>query len=313
MTFRASRVAAVAIIVAVVAALSNCGKIAFAVVNVPAHAGWYERKANIPYGSDPRQRLDVYAPGGAFNRPVVVFWYGGIWIKGTREDYRFVGAALANAGYVAVLPDYRLYPQVRYPAFVEDGALAVKWAREHAAEIGGSPRALFIMGHSAGAHIAASLALDPRYLRKMGGDTSWLKGWIGLAGPYELERRIPLLEQIFPDPYTAADWQPLLLVREHAPPALILQGTDDYIVHVTDAVSLDRRMRSMNVPVECHVYDGVGHFEIISALSVPMRRDAPSLRDVTRFIERIVGADASVYLPCPGLVPARDMYRWTTG
>jgi acetyl esterase/lipase len=299
MHLRASRVIAVAIIAAAAASLANCGRIAYAVVNVPAHVGWYERKANIAYGNESRQTLDVYAPVGAFNRPIVVFWYGGIWIKGTKEDYRFVGAALANAGYVAVLPDYRLYPQVRYPTFVEDGALALRWAHEHAAEIGGSPRSLFLMGHSAGAHIAASLALDPRHLRKVGGDASWVRGWIGLAGPYELEKRIPLLDEIFREPYTSADWQPLLLVHEHTPPALLLQGTDDYIVRVKEAVHLDEKLRAAGVPVECHIYDEVGHFTLVSALSVPFRAEAPSLQDVSRFIDRIVGADESVYLPCP--------------
>jgi len=296
---RASRVVAIAIIAAAVAALSNCSRISYAVVNGPAHVGWYDRKANIAYGKESRQALDVYAPVGAFNRPIVVFWYGGIWTKGAKEDYRFVGAALANAGYVAVLPDYRLYPQVRYPTFVEDGALALKWAHEHAAEIGGSPRSLFLMGHSAGAHIAASLALDPRYLQNVGGSTSWVRGWIGLAGPYELEKRIPLLDEIFRAPYTSADWQPVLLAREHAPPALLLQGTDDYIVRVKEAVHLDQKLRAVDVPVECHIYDAVDHFKVVSALSVPFRGDAPSLQDVSRFIDRIVGADESVYLPCP--------------
>lgn len=296
---RLSRVVAIAIILVGVLSLANCGRIAYAVVNVPARVGWYDRKANIAYGREARQTLDVYAPVGAFNRPIVVFWYGGIWTQGTKEDYRFVGAALANAGYVAVLPDYRLFPQVRYPTFVEDGALALKWVHEHAAEIGGSPRSLFLMGHSAGAHIAASLALDTRYLRKVGGDTNWVRGWIGLAGPYELEKRIPLLDEIFPKPYTSKDWQPLLLVHEHAPPALLLQGRDDWIVRVKEAVHLDQKLRAVGVPVECHVYDAVDHFELVSALSVPFRSDAPSLQDVSRFINRIAGGDESVYLPCP--------------
>lgn len=109
------------------------------------------RCAGIPYGTDPRQSLDVYMPTpAATNRPIVVFWYGGMWIRGSKEQYRFVGAALANAGYVAILPDYRLFPQARFPDFIEDGARAVKWAHEHATELGGDPQALFLMGHSAG-------------------------------------------------------------------------------------------------------------------------------------------------------------------
>jgi acetyl esterase/lipase len=158
------------------ALLVNCGRLAYGVINVPAYVGSYERRADIRYGDLPRQSLDVYVPAGAWNRPTVVFWYGGMWTKGSKEQYRFVGAALANAGYVAILPDYRLYPSVRFPDFVDDGALALKWAREHAAELGGDPRSIFIMGHSAGAHLAALLALDERYLRNVGGDASWIRG-----------------------------------------------------------------------------------------------------------------------------------------
>lgn len=107
------RVTVIAIILAVPTLLVNCSRIAYGVMNAPASIGSYERHANIPYGDLRRQSLDVYVPDGAWNRPTVVFWYGGIWTKGTKEQYRFVGAALANAGYVAILPDYRLYPTAR--------------------------------------------------------------------------------------------------------------------------------------------------------------------------------------------------------
>lgn len=150
----------------------------------------------------------MYVPDGARNRPTVVFWYGGFWKNGSKEQYRFVGAALANAGYVAILPDYRLAPAVRFPEFVDDGALAVKWAREHASEMGGDPRSIFIMGHSAGGHLAAMLALDERYLKKVGGDASWIRGWISLSTPYELDLRVPVLHFLF-DAYLASKNIPL--------------------------------------------------------------------------------------------------------
>lgn len=307
-----------AIIATAIASLTNCARIAFAIVNVPSRVGWYDRHSNIRYGAEPRQSLDVYAPVGAFNRPVVVFWYGGIWTKGTKEQYRFVGAALANAGYVAILPDYRLYPQVHFPAFVEDGALAVKWAHEHAAEFGGSPRTLFIMGHSAGAHIAASVALDPRHLRKVGGDPAWVRGWIGVAGPYGIEPSIPFLRAIFPKPYTAADWQPMSLVKARAPPALILHGLNDGMVRPTEAVAFDGKLRAAGVPVECHIYPDVGHFDIVSAFSVALRGSANSLQDVTRFIERVMGLPGpggavTIYHPCPSLIPYRDSAQSSVG
>ena len=98
---------------------------------------------NIAYGADPQHRLDVYVPdqirdgsrpGGA---PLVVFWHGGRWSFGDKADYRFVGAALAELGYVAVLPNYRHYPQVKMPGFMDDAARAALWAAAHAGEFGG--------------------------------------------------------------------------------------------------------------------------------------------------------------------------------
>src|SRR5688572_24770878 len=192
---RPSRIAAVAILAVIILALTHVGGIAYAIINAPSYMGWYERRPDLRFGDEPRQVLDVYVPQsqGKDLRPVVIFWYGGMWLRGSKEQYRFVGAALANSGYVAVLPDYRLYPRARFPTFIEDGALAVKWVREHAHEFGGDPNAIFLMGHSAGAHTAALLALDGRYLQKVGGDSSWLRGWIGLSGPYALEMRVPIL------------------------------------------------------------------------------------------------------------------------
>jgi acetyl esterase/lipase len=305
---RPSRVAAIAIIATVVASIANCGRVAFGIVNAPSYIGRYDRHAGIHYGIDPRQSLDVYVPAGAANRPVVIFWYGGIWTKGTKEQYRFVGAALANSGYVAILPDYRLYPQVQFPRFIEDGASAVRWARAHAAQYGGDPHALFLMGHSAGAHIAASLALDARHLQRVGGDLSWIRGWIGLSGPYAFELRYPILRAVFPEPYVAADWQPVSLIKGLSPPALILHGTDDFLVPPREAVALDLKLRTAGVNVECHFYSETTHFDVVAAFSVPFRIEAPSLADVSRFIERTratpVGARvAGSSTPCPLLQP----------
>jgi acetyl esterase/lipase len=301
---RPSRFVAVAIIFAVPLLLVNCSHIVFAVVNAPSYIGPYERHADIRYGTEARQSLDVYVPRGAALRPVVVFWYGGVWSRGEKEQYRFVGAALANSGYVAVLPDYRLYPQARFPQFAEDGAAAVKWAREHASEFGGDPHAIFLMGHSAGAHIAATVALDGRYLRKLGGDTEWVRGWIGLSGPYALETSVPFLRDMFPAPFGPADWQLIALVHEKAPPALLLHGLEDYLVFAEEAVELDYRLQAAGVYVECRLYEEASHMDPVAAFSLPFRAEAPSLEDVTNFIDRTVAlrgaappSDAGA--PCP--------------
>lgn len=140
----------------------------------------------IAYGANPRQRLDVYAPKGAVkDAPVLVFFYGGGWSDGRRQDYRFAAQALASRGFVTIVPDYRLYPEVRYPLFLEDGALAVRWARDNAGRFGGDPNRLVLAGHSAGAYNAVELALDRAFLNAAGVDPKIVRGVAGLAGPYD--------------------------------------------------------------------------------------------------------------------------------
>ena len=140
------------------------------------------------FGSDPRQKLDVYVPAKAMagaRLPVVVFFYGGGWVAGERAEYGFAARAFAARGYVAIVPDYRLVPGVRFPAFIQDGALAVKWARDHAAEFGGDPGRIAVSGHSAGSYIAAMLALDRHYLSDVGVDPRIIRAAALLSGPYD--------------------------------------------------------------------------------------------------------------------------------
>jgi acetyl esterase/lipase len=116
---------------------------------------------------------------------VAVFFYGGSWDSGRRQDYAWVGRALAAQGFLTIVPDYRLYPAVRYPGFVEDGALAVRWAADHARALGGDPGRIVLIGHSAGAYIAAMLALDDRWLEAAGVDPKAVRAFAGLSGPYD--------------------------------------------------------------------------------------------------------------------------------
>ncbi len=302
-----SRVAVLVIIFAGAAALSNCTRILFATLNAPSYIGDYRQHVDIPYGTGARQKLDIYVPLEAKHRPIVIFWYGGTWVKGAKEWYRFVGASLAESGYVAVLPDYHLYPQARFPGFIRDGAQAVKWIREHAAELGGDPDAIFLMGHSAGAHIAATLALDQQYLRAVGGDSKWVRGWISLSAPYALESRFGnhlYLRGIFREASVPTDWELIALAAARSPPALLIHGTRD--IYPGDALAMSAKLRSLGSYVECHIYDGVSHMDTVSAFSLPLRFEAPSLRDVQSFIDRAladphVADGTSAGLPCPEL------------
>ena len=276
-----------AALISVCAALAGCSP--FALLNVAAPAKSISRQADIAYGPLSRHKLDVYLPGAAFKRPVpvVVFFYGGGWESGERKDYRFVGAALASRGVMTVVADYRIYPEVVFPAFVEDGALAVKWAQDHVAESGGDPSRLFVMGHSAGAQIAAMLALNKQYLRSAGADPRAVAGLIGLSGPYDfLPLKSDTLKEIFGDPAPRTT-QPIDFVTADAPPTLLIYGTDDKTVDPGNSRRLAAALTAVGRPVELRVYPGVGHGRVVTGFSPPLARGVPVTDDVLRFIDSI--------------------------
>ena len=276
--------------------LPACQGLGFAVANLPARIGKFDRQAGLRYGDGPRALLDVYVPRGAQRRPVVVFWYGGSWQKGSRENYRFVGAALAQAGYVAVLPDYRLYPEIRFPEFNRDAARALIWAHDHAEQYGGDPRRIFVMGHSAGAHVAASIAYDGHYLREAGGDPRWIRGFIGLSGPYHLAPNTPELNAIFAAPFAAKDWQLQGFIDRASPPSLLVHGGADDLVWPANSEEIGKLLRENGVSATLRIIPGRGHTDTVAALSAPARRRAPVLQYVREFI------DASAAQPAAGRV-----------
>ena len=237
------------------------------------------------YGAGPRQRLDVYVPDDlTAPAPVVVFFYGGRWEFGVKEDYRFVGQALASQGLIAVIADYRLYPEVRFPTFIEDGAAAVRWVQAQISGLGGDPARIFVMGHSAGAHIAAMLALDAQYLNAVGTTPRALAGLIGLAGPYDfLPLTDPTLQRIFAAE-DMAETQPITFAGDGGPPALLLHGEQDRTVRPANSTHLAAQLRAAGTPVELGLYPDLGHIGIVGALAAPLRWQAPVLDDVARFV-----------------------------
>jgi acetyl esterase/lipase len=277
-------------------ALSGCTTLAFGVANLPTYLSGIKRDAGIPFGSDPRQRLDVYRPAASVAtatatgaKPVIVFWYGGSWDDGARQDYRFIGVALARLGYVTVIPDYRLYPQVRFPLFIEDGAQAVAWVQQHAGDYGGDPQRLILMGHSAGAHMAAMLALNRRYLDAAGADPQRIIALVGLSGPYGLVPNTAALHDIFGPPYTPHDWQVLPYASSLSPPALLLHGGADKLVWVSNTEDLAAALRAHGVAVDTRIYKNRGHIDMLAAISLPGRRRAPVLADIEAYLHSLDG------------------------
>ena len=248
----------------------------------------FDKTAGIAYGDDPRQKLDVYVPRHALpDAPVVVFFYGGSWNSGAREDYNFVGEALASRGIVAVVADYRLYPQVRYPLFLQDAARAVAWTKAHIREFSGNPQRLYLMGHSSGGYNAAMLALDGDLLAAAGMSPKDLRGWIGLAGPYDfLPIENPAVRPVFFWPNSPPQSQPINHVSRDAPPALLIAASADDLVNPTrNTGGLAHKLRAAGVPVQDFYYSRPNHITLVATLSRPLRGLAPVLDQVVGFIK----------------------------
>ena len=255
--------------------LSGCS--AISVINALVPEGGFERTSGIAYGEDTRQRLDVYLPRveAAAAAPVVVFFYGGRWQEGERASYLFVAQALVAQGFVVVVPDYRVYPAVQYPGFIEDGAHAVAWTRREIGRFGGDPARIFLMGHSAGAHIAAMLAYDEEFLAREGLRRSDVRGVIGLAGPYDF---LPLTEADLFGVFSAASsleaTQPIRYVRGGEPASLLITGDADTTVKPGNTVRLAARLREKGSTVVERHYGSLNHYTLLARLAAPLRDDA---------------------------------------
>ncbi|RYE07636.1 MAG: alpha/beta hydrolase [Hyphomicrobiales bacterium] len=237
------------------------------------------------YGPDTRQTLDIYAPrSGQGPWPILYFVYGGAWNIGDRRYYEFVGRILAAAGYVVVVVEYRLVPEVEYPAFLDDAAAGFAWVVEHAAEFGGDPQRMALMGHSAGAYNAMMLLLGPSLLPRLG-LADRVRAVAGLSGPYDFYPfDVPVSLRTFGAVRDPKSTQPVNLVRPGLPPMLLVSGDSDRVVYPRNAVALAARLRAGgNVVVEKH-YPGIGHAGTLLALGPYGRHRAPILADTLAFL-----------------------------
>jgi acetyl esterase/lipase len=256
----------------------------------PGH-GLTETRA-VAYGDDPRQVLDIYAPQNVRpNAPVVVFFYGGGWNSGERGLYAFVGRSLAEEGFVVVVPDYRVYPSVKWPDFLKDSALAVRWARDNAARLGGDPKRLFVMGHSAGAYNAVQMATDKRWLAGVGMTKRDLRGAIGVAGPYDfLPVRTDELRDIFGPEAQRPDTQPINHVEGDEPPMLLMAGAADKTVDPGNTPRMAAKLRAAGSSVEAELFPRISHALALGAVSPPLRFTAPIFKRTVDFIRQHEGA-----------------------
>ncbi|MDN5923428.1 MAG: alpha/beta hydrolase [Xanthomonadales bacterium] len=271
--------------------LCACQASLFGLVNATSgDAGLHVNRGEV---FDPAHHLamDIYAPKDAQHLPVVVFLYGGSWQDGKRQWYRWMGETLARQGLVVAIPDYRKYPDVHMAGFMSDATLAVGWMHAHAGHYGGDPDTMFLMGHSAGAQIAALLATDGRWLARVGMQPSRLAGFIGVAGPYDF---LPLTDPAFIGMFGAtadaqAQSQPVNFVDGDEPPMLLLQGTSDHYVSLKNTRSMARHLRQQSEPVAVRLYSGIGHIRLLLSFSSPLRHSSSALHDTLTFIHAHAG------------------------
>jgi len=283
-TFRAT-----AILVFLTGLLSACSPAE--IVNAFGATGRYSRYIAQPYGiprGNPRQMLDVYVPNGGVARahhPVVIFFYGGRWQDGSKDLYQFVGEALTSEGFVVVIPDYRVYPQVRFPAFIDDGAAAVQWTQDNIDGYGGDPAQIVLMGHSAGAQIAAMLGLDPHYLASVGVRDVNIRAVVGIAGAYDfLPLTDPKLQALFTNANGLDATQPINFVRHDEPPLLLLHGLDDTTVLPRNSERLAAAAHAAGAQAQLIEYPDYGHIGIIVKLAAPLRGSSTVLADIVAFL-----------------------------
>ncbi len=243
---------------------------------------------NILYGNHPRQSLDLYRPAvSRSDMPSILFLYGGSWKDGDKADYAFAGRALARAGFLVAVADYRVFPEVAFPDFVTDAAKSrCAGLSGNASKYGGRSERLHLVGHSAGAHIAAMIALDRRYLEAEGLTRASLSRWVGLAGPYAFyPSDVNSVKAIFAHLADENQARPISFVDAHAPSALLLHGTDDSIVVPMHSEKLAAALNAAGVKSAARIYDGIGHVKLILSISQPFTGFAPSLADITRFLK----------------------------
>jgi acetyl esterase/lipase len=245
---------------------------------VPKDHGSRLLARDVAYGDHARQRLDVYAPiEGTGPFPVVVFVHGGSWGTGNKNPYAFAGRALAAQGFLAMVINYRLHPDVQYPVFVQDTALALRWAVAHATDYDGDARKVFAMGHSAGGYNVAQAVLAEKV------DVA---GVITAAAPLDfLPLDSPITIKVFGGLQDLPVTQPVNHIHMHAPPFLILHGSADDLVRVRNSTSLDQKLRAAGIVSILKIYEGASHRDLVLSLSTWSRSSAPVLGDVTQFIK----------------------------
>jgi len=268
--------------------LTACASISVGYINNLAKNNNSIAGKDIAYADNKTNRLDIYKPKQSINAPVVVFFYGGCWgacQSYSKKHYRFVAQALTSNGIVAVIVDYRTYPKVLFGDIIRDTSQSVEWVKNNISRFGGDPNKIFLMGHSSGAHLAATLICDRRYLTK--NTYNNIRGFVGLAGPYDfLPFTANYQKQVFAPSTNYYLSQPINFVTGNEPPMLLLYGNRDVTVERRNIINMRNKIIQLGGKVESHIYDKLSHVKLISALAIPFQNKSPVLKDILSFISR---------------------------
>ncbi len=267
--------------------LAGCAGTGTRVIDALTPSSGYRETRDVAYGDGPRRTLDVYRPIALPTKaPVVVFVYGGSWREGSKDDYRFVADALTAHGIVVVIPDYRVFPEVSYPDFIDDTAAAVAWTFREIERYGGDAGRIFVTGHSAGAYNAAMVAFDPRWLLRYGLVPKQLRGFVGLAGPYDF---LPIedagAKAVFHWPATPRDSQPIEHVTPQSVPSLLIAARkDSFVDPVQNTLAMAAALKAAGVDVTVDLHDRVDHVTLVGAMARPLRFLAPVEQEFVDFV-----------------------------
>lgn len=256
---------------------------------VPHQAAYSEEWAPMPpsvisyttgSGADPvKHSLDLYRPRRRKDLPVLLFFHGGVWQMGDKEQYRNLGTAFARRGILTAVVNYRLTPAVRHPVHVRDAARAVAWAMRHVGEYGGRADRVFLGGHSAGGHLVTLLLLDPQYLRAEEVNPDGLAGIVPLSGVFDLTKAMDDTPEggaaVYVHPPFGTDRRtleaasPIKRLRKTPVPILVILAGEDYRAMQGQSQRFVEAARQRGLSVGFEVIAGRGHFDLVQAIGKP--------------------------------------------
>lgn len=265
--------------------LAACTPLQFALINVPSLTYEGQISEDVPYGQLPRQKLDIYVPNiDRETFPVVVFFHGGRWTDGSKKQYKFVAMTLSNMGYVVVLPNTRLYPDVKFPTFAEDAAKSVAWVYENIASYKGNQN-LFISGHSSGAHLGALIIADDSYLAAFELKPNIVTAFAGISGPYDFVPKAPDIKDMFGPVENYPNMVVTNFIDGNEPPMLLIYTGEDDTVHPRNLEALKAGIENVNGTVQTIIYKTGGHAAPVAAFSWANPSNLPVPEDIDEFFK----------------------------